>query len=167
MAHWACAATGTTTNPKAKRAVPIHVRVFFISGLWVIGRHENIHQNARYGHVEPDGKGPTHQALVGLDLTRHGAVNTQHGERKDRNRQCNVGDENEKIWVAENEKGIYVALFNVSDDEREITFNFSEVQLSGMQSLRDVWKKEDLFNISESFSTIVAPHGAKMYLIKR
>ncbi len=83
------------------------------------------------------------------------------------NNQLLKGDENEKIWIAENEKGIYVALFNVSDEAREITINFSEINLSGMQSLRDVWKKEDLFNISDSFSTKVAPHGAKMYLIKR
>ena len=77
------------------------------------------------------------------------------------------GDVNQKIWVAENEKGIYVALFNISDEEREITFNFSEVELSGKQSLRDVWKKEDLFNVSDGFTAKVVPHGAKLYLISK
>ena len=76
------------------------------------------------------------------------------------------GNDLEKIWVAENENGIYVALFNVSDIEREISVDFSEINLKGVKSMRDVWKKEDFSNISDSFSTIVAPHGAKMYLIK-
>ena len=76
------------------------------------------------------------------------------------------GNDLEKIWIAENEKGIYVALFNVSDIECEISVDFSEINPKGVKSMRDVWKKEDLSNISDSFSTIVAPHGAKMYLIK-
>ena len=81
------------------------------------------------------------------------------------NNQLLRGDENQKIWIAENEKGTYVALFNVSDVEREISINFSELNLSGTQLLRDLWKKENIGDFTNSFSTKVAPHGAKMYLI--
>ena len=81
------------------------------------------------------------------------------------NNQLLKETEDEKIWIAENEKGIYFALFNVSDQEREITMDFADVDCNGEVTLRDLWKKENLGNFSKSFSVKVAPHGAKMYLI--
>jgi hypothetical protein len=73
--------------------------------------------------------------------------------------------DNEKIWTAENEKGTYVAFFNLTDKDREISISLKELDLKGTYFIRDLWAKETERSSSDSITTKIAPHGAKIYLI--
>ena len=73
--------------------------------------------------------------------------------------------DNEKIWTAENEKGTYVAFFNLTDKDREISISLKELDLKGTYFIRDLWAKETERSSSDSITVKIAPHGAKIYLI--
>ena len=60
----------------------------------------------------------------------------------------------------------YVALFNLSDEEAEVTACFQELELSGKFAVRDLWAKEDQGEESETLRAKIGPHGAAVYQLK-
>ncbi len=55
-----------------------------------------------------------------------------------------------------------VALFNLSEREREVTANWSDLGLAGAQPVRDLWRHKDLGTFNGSFKVAVPSHGALM-----
>ncbi|NLB91669.1 MAG: glycoside hydrolase family 27 protein [Clostridiales bacterium] len=75
-------------------------------------------------------------------------------------------NEEEAAWVSYDENGsIYVALFNLSQEEKEVTLFLEEIeQKQGM--LRDLWEKRDQGIVKEKISEKIPPHGAKLYQLR-
>ena len=71
----------------------------------------------------------------------------------------------EKVaWKSVDEDGsVYAALFNIGDEEAEVSVSFEELELSGKKTLRDLWKKADLGEAEEKVSAVIPPHGAVLY----
>ena len=70
-----------------------------------------------------------------------------------------------EVWSRELHDGSRaVVLFNRSDNEKEIGFNWSEVGLPQNLkfTIRDLWEKKDMGKYNGSYSDIVPPHGVKM-----
>ena len=63
--------------------------------------------------------------------------------------------------------GVYVALFNLSDEEKEITACFQELELSGEYHVRDLWSGEDKGTVDGKVSARLNPHGAAVYKLTK
>ncbi|TWT72408.1 Alpha-galactosidase A precursor [Crateriforma conspicua] len=74
-------------------------------------------------------------------------------------------DETSVVWMAEcSESGDpYVAVFNVSDTDAEIEVDLSSLRLSGNWTVRDLWKRHSLGDVSQNLVATVQGHGAAMY----
>lgn len=86
------------------------------------------------------------------------------------NQHCENGreilNENEKvIWMADvpgtNDK--YVALFNLSEETKDVTFVFSDYKLSNRNKVHDLWAKKDVGICENEFSIKIPAHGSGLY----
>jgi hypothetical protein len=70
-----------------------------------------------------------------------------------------------RIWSArpDDGKGRYVALFNTSDQPREVSVALKDLGLDGVRQVRDLWARRALAAASGRFSQLVPPHGAGLY----
>ena len=59
-----------------------------------------------------------------------------------------------------NNKDIYVALFNISDKDQDVSVDFSAVGLKGSISVRNLWKKQNAGNYKSTYTTPINKHGA-------
>jgi hypothetical protein len=65
-----------------------------------------------------------------------------------------------EIWVKTLHDGAKaIGLFNRTNTPANLTLNFPDAQLSGNQTLRDVWNHRDLGVFSQTFTAPVPPHG--------
>ena len=73
--------------------------------------------------------------------------------------------EDESVWVAPRQdgQGLYVALFNLSDEER--TVSVSAAQYEGGTSATELWTNTPV-NAGDGLSAALAPHDAVVYLVK-
>ena len=73
--------------------------------------------------------------------------------------------EDERIWVARaNGSGDrYVALFNISEEEREVSFLLELESMRGTYTVRDLWQQAAIGEVSESLSATLPPHGSALY----
>ena len=80
------------------------------------------------------------------------------------NRQV-LKHQGEAFWIAtEPETGDrYVALFNLTDNEKEITFDMEWEHMRGKYKVRDLWTKKDLGQFEKTFSAKLPAHGAGIY----
>lgn len=96
----------------------------------------------------------TNEEVLAVNQHSHGAHPVKRNEK-------------EIVWQAQSADGEpIVALFNADDEEKEISVTFSELEISGEYTLRDLWKKEDISRVSECITTILKPHSAALYLLK-
>ena len=58
-----------------------------------------------------------------------------------------------------------VGLFNKGNWPQGITVDWSEIGLTGTQPVRDLWRRLDLGNVSESYSIEVPKHGVVLLKI--
>lgn len=60
---------------------------------------------------------------------------------------------------------IAVALFNLSDEERTLGFTAKKLGLYGEQTVRDLWRQQDVGKVSkkERWEVAVPPHGCAFY----
>lgn len=66
-----------------------------------------------------------------------------------------------EIWVKPlKNSSKAIGLFNRTNSSSSITLNFSDAGLTGAQSLRDLWKREDLGKFDSTFTVEVPAHGA-------
>jgi alpha-galactosidase len=72
------------------------------------------------------------------------------------------------VWTRELEDGSRaVGIFNMGEREEMATARWSDVELSGKQTVRDLWKQQDLGNFDGSFGVLVPPHGVRLFRIFR
>lgn len=71
------------------------------------------------------------------------------------------------VWTAESERACALAaVFNISDEKRDITLNLSELSLPEKGVLRDLWKRADIKEVNGSFSVTLNAHGAAVLEIR-
>lgn len=63
---------------------------------------------------------------------------------------------------------IYLALFNISDDEspQTVSVDLSDIDINGECTIIDMWSGETIGKFSETFSQDLAPHASGLYLIR-
>jgi hypothetical protein len=72
----------------------------------------------------------------------------------------------EIVWTSNGENCKYVALFNTDDEEREISFDITDISIGGVQySVHDMWAHEEYTVTDGEFSATVNPHGARLFRI--
>jgi alpha-galactosidase len=72
-----------------------------------------------------------------------------------------------EIWAKELEDGsLAVGLFNRGESENKITVNWSELNLSGKQIVRDLWRQKDLGEFDEQFTATVGRHGVALVRLR-
>jgi alpha-galactosidase len=68
-----------------------------------------------------------------------------------------------EVWAKDLEDGSKaVGLFNRSDDAATITVKWSELGVSGQQSVRDLWRQQNLGKFPAQFQTVVPRHGVAL-----
>lgn len=76
-------------------------------------------------------------------------------------------DENVEVWAKRMEDGtLAVGLFNRGEFANAVEVKWSELGLNGSQTVRDLWRQKDVGNFVESFTAIVARHGAMLIRIR-
>lgn len=71
------------------------------------------------------------------------------------------------VWTAESERACALAaVFNISDEKRDITLNLSELSLPEKGVLRDLWKRADIKEVNGSFGVTLNAHGAAVLEIR-
>ena len=72
-----------------------------------------------------------------------------------------------QIWKKEMENGIpAVGLFNCGEMENQITVKWSDLNITGKQVVRDLWRQKDLGEFDEQFTTTVARHGVTLIRLR-
>ncbi|MEM9984513.1 MAG: glycoside hydrolase family 27 protein [Bacteroidota bacterium] len=81
------------------------------------------------------------------------------------NRQVFLRDGKEAAWYAEDPAtgDAYVALFNLSEKEKNITFNLELEYLRDEYQVRDLWAQSDLSKAKGSLRVKLPSHGAGLY----
>ena len=79
------------------------------------------------------------------------------------NRQV-LKQNNQAVWVATDPKNgdKFIAIFNLDDKKRTITFNLELESLRGDFKVRDLWEKEDIGIVNGALSADLESHGAKI-----
>lgn len=73
----------------------------------------------------------------------------------------------EIIWTSHGKNCKYVALFNTDDDERDITFDITDISIGGIKySVHDMWAHEEYAVTEAKFTAKVNPHGARLFRIE-
>jgi alpha-galactosidase len=60
-----------------------------------------------------------------------------------------------------------VGLFNRGKEKTEVTVNWSDLQISGNQSIRDLWRQKDLGIYKQKFSALVPAQGVVMVKVSK
>lgn len=69
------------------------------------------------------------------------------------------------VWESFDEDGgVYVALFNAHNIAADLAVSFRSLKLDGTWQIRDLWKKKNLGEESESIHAVVPSHG--VFLVK-
>jgi hypothetical protein len=73
------------------------------------------------------------------------------------------------VWIAEDPANgdYFVGLFNLSDEEKEVGFDFDMEDLRGAYTVRDLWAGKHDGDAERSFSRVLPPHGAGLYRLSR
>jgi len=68
-----------------------------------------------------------------------------------------------QIWVKElADGGRAIGIFNLSDEDRKIAVNWTELGLKDYKKVRDVWRQKDIGKFGKTFSTEVYAHGVTL-----
>ncbi len=59
-----------------------------------------------------------------------------------------------------------VALYNLSREPATVTAKWSDLKLSGLQTVRDLWRQKDLGGYTDQFQMLMAPHGAELVKVR-
>jgi len=89
-------------------------------------------------------------------------------QRSTDNRQV-LKRNNEAVWIATDPDSgdKYIALFNLANKEREISFNLELEHIRGEYAVRDLWDRTDIGNIQGTISTVLEAHGAALYKLSK
>ena len=71
-----------------------------------------------------------------------------------------------EVWMKPLEDGsLAAAFFNRGDVAANVAVQWSELKLTGPQTVRDLWRQKDLGIQASGYSLDVAPHGAELFKI--
>ena len=56
------------------------------------------------------------------------------------------------------------AIYNPNDEEKTVTLNFKDIDLAGNVALRDVFRKRDVGQFTDTYEVTVPKHGTKIYV---
>ncbi|TWU34339.1 glycoside hydrolase family 27 protein [Novipirellula artificiosorum] len=78
-------------------------------------------------------------------------------------------DDAHVVWIADDAatSDKYLALFNLTETDLDVEFEFSAENLSGNHRVRDLWSGTDLGEHSDRFSMEIPSHGAGLYRLIR
>ncbi|MCT2535977.1 glycoside hydrolase family 27 protein [Aquibacillus koreensis] len=72
-------------------------------------------------------------------------------------------DHDKIVWMTQNNRGeIYVALFNASETDCEVSISLHQLGISSEKNARDLWAKEELGTITKTLSKYIPKHGANL-----
>ncbi|WP_020530120.1 glycoside hydrolase family 27 protein [Flexithrix dorotheae] len=94
----------------------------------------------------------------------------QINQASEDNRQVIRVPEEYAIWVAKDQhsEDRYLALFNLSEEKAEVTFDFELEYLRDSYEIKDIWAKKSLGVFENQFAVELPTHGAGLYrLIKK
>jgi alpha-galactosidase len=75
-------------------------------------------------------------------------------------------DGNLEVWGKDMEDGSKaVGLFNRNDDEATVTAKWSDLGITGQQTVRDLWRQADIGKFEGDFHTVVPRHGVVLVKI--
>jgi alpha-galactosidase len=60
-----------------------------------------------------------------------------------------------------------VGLFNVGTEPLKVVANFSDLNLTGKQKVRDLWRQKNVGEFDQKYEATVAPHGAVLVKISK
>ena len=67
------------------------------------------------------------------------------------------------VWAAKGRAGeMYVALFNIGEEPATVEAAWTDLGISGPQSVRDLWNREEAHRAEGSVARRLPPHGAAM-----
>ena len=73
------------------------------------------------------------------------------------------------VWTAKvpHSHDLYVALFNGKSDvaPSEVSVSFADLGIKGSAKVRDLWSRQDLGTVTDSFSKTLPCHGAGLYRV--
>ena len=112
--------------------------------------------------------------MIGAEMTKNDAFTLSlltnrkvlEIEKESRNARPLRTTDTESVWTAPRRdgKGIYLALFNLGDEKREISVTAREAELDGECLAEELWsgRKE---KTDGNIRAEIGPHDAKVYLI--
>ena len=73
-----------------------------------------------------------------------------------------------EVWVKELEDGSKaIGLFNLDNNVKTISVDWTKAGIAGNQMVRDVWRQENIGLFDKSFKTSVLPHGVTLIKVTR
>jgi hypothetical protein len=67
------------------------------------------------------------------------------------------------VWTARSQTGaVYAALFNVREEPRAVSASWTDLEITGPRTVRDLWKREDAGRADGIVERRVPPHGAML-----
>jgi alpha-galactosidase len=71
-----------------------------------------------------------------------------------------------EVWMKPLEDGsLAVAFFNRGEVAANVAVQWSELKLTGPQTMRDLWRQKDVGVQASGYSLEVAPHGAELFKV--
>lgn len=102
-----------------------------------------------------------------LSLLNNEEVNKMH-EQGSGARQVSREDER-VVWQSYGpDQEIYLALFNIADQEQTVSVGFEQLGIDASQvdSMTDLWQKETLATVDQTISSQLRPHACQLIKIK-
>lgn len=80
-----------------------------------------------------------------------------------------MSENNQIAWVAydQNSDDVFVALFNLSEEEKNVSLDMEWEMLRGKYEARDLWNKEDVGVISGKIDAKLPPHKAALFRLSK
>ncbi|PTR01235.1 alpha galactosidase A [Mucilaginibacter yixingensis] len=71
------------------------------------------------------------------------------------------------VWYsqAKGKKAYYVGLFNIGDQDQNVSVNFADLGLKGKIKVRNLWNKADVGSFSSNYQQKINKHGAILLLL--
>jgi len=72
------------------------------------------------------------------------------------------------VWISEmKEAGSWnVAIFNLNDQNRKVTFNYKDIGMKGKHEVRDLWQQKSLGKFQGKYEQEINSHGCILLNIK-
>jgi len=72
-----------------------------------------------------------------------------------------------EVWIKPlSDHSMAVAFFNRGDTAADVSVNWSDLKLTGPQTLRDLWRQKDIGVQPTGYTINIAPHGAELFRVQ-